>query len=79
VLAAGAQAGLLGAASAAAGAGTAERTFFLFNNCHGGQSAENARRMGELALRYARLGVTPPAAPAVPVQRGLFDDAPTGK
>ena len=69
----------LDAASAAAQAGAAERTLFLFNNCHRSQAADNARRMEELAARRAGLTVEPPPSPPTPAQRGLFDDAARGK
>lgn len=69
----------LDAAAAAAAAGTAERTLFLFNNCHRSQAADNARRMEQLAARRVGLNVEPAPAPPASAQRGLFDDAPSGK
>jgi uncharacterized protein YecE (DUF72 family) len=69
----------LDAASAAAAEGTAQRTQFLFNNCYRRQAVDNARRMGQLAARRAGLSLEPPPGPAVPAQRGLFDDAATRK
>jgi uncharacterized protein YecE (DUF72 family) len=67
----------LDAAAAAADAGTAERTLFLFNNCHRSQAADNARRMEQLAARRPQLTVEPPSAAPAPVQRSLFDQAPS--
>jgi uncharacterized protein YecE (DUF72 family) len=51
---------------------TAERTeeaLLLFNNCHGGRAATNARRIMSLFLKAG----TPAVAPPAPAQRGLFD------
>jgi uncharacterized protein YecE (DUF72 family) len=57
--------------------GAADRTqeaLLLFNNCHHGRAAANARRMMSL-FPPARATVVAPFAPAAPapVQRGLFD------
>jgi uncharacterized protein YecE (DUF72 family) len=53
-----------------------ERVLLLFNNCHRGQAAENARRMRELLARLApELHVVEPfAEPPGPQQRSLFDE-----
>jgi uncharacterized protein YecE (DUF72 family) len=59
----------------AAEAGVAERALILFNNCHHGHAADNARRMQKLAAARPRLVVEPPPAAAAPVQRSLFDDS----
>jgi uncharacterized protein YecE (DUF72 family) len=52
-----------------------ERVLLLFNNCHRGQAAENARRMRELLTRLApEMPVVEPfAEPPGPQQRSLFD------
>ncbi len=60
--------------SAAAGAEDVRETLFLFNNCHRGQAAANARRMQALIGRQApHFHLIPPLASAPPVQRSLFD------
>jgi uncharacterized protein YecE (DUF72 family) len=53
-----------------------ERVLLLFNNCHRGQAAENARRMRELLARLApELTVVEPFAdPPGPRQRSLFGE-----
>jgi uncharacterized protein YecE (DUF72 family) len=60
--------------SAAAGADDVRETLFLFNNCHRGQAAANARRMQALFARQGpHFHLLPPFATAPPVQRSLFD------
>jgi uncharacterized protein YecE (DUF72 family) len=53
-----------------------ERVLLLFNNCHRGQAAANARRMRELLARLApELHVIEPfAEPPGPRQRSLFEE-----
>jgi uncharacterized protein YecE (DUF72 family) len=50
-----------------------EEALLLFNNCHGGRAAANARRIMALFLKAGVPTVTQFASPA-PVQRGLFDE-----
>ncbi len=58
------------AAEHAAGTG---RTLFLFNNCHGGHAAGNARRLQALLEQRApQLHVVKAFASLAPVQKGLF-------
>lgn len=54
--------------------GRTQEALLLFNNCHHGHSAGNARRIISL-FQNAGATVVPPAttAPAAPVQRGLFE------
>jgi uncharacterized protein YecE (DUF72 family) len=60
--------------SAAAAADDVRETLFLFNNCHRGQAAANARRLQALFARQApQLHLIPPFASAPPAQRSLFD------
>jgi uncharacterized protein YecE (DUF72 family) len=57
-------------------AGRTSHALVLFNNCHRGQAAENARRMGELLPRLApELAVVEPIVPpaTLPEQRSLFE------
>jgi uncharacterized protein YecE (DUF72 family) len=49
-----------------------EEALLLFNNCHGGRAADNARRIMSLFLNAGTPTVAP-FARAAPVQRGLFD------
>jgi uncharacterized protein YecE (DUF72 family) len=49
-----------------------EEALLLFNNCHGGRAATNARRIISLFTKAGAPTVAPPAPPAPP-QRGLFD------
>jgi uncharacterized protein YecE (DUF72 family) len=53
-------------------AGQTEEALLLFNNCHGGRAAANARRIMAQLLNAGATVVTP-SAPTAPVQRGLFD------
>ena len=51
-----------------------EHALFLFNNCHRGQAAVNARRMQQLfADRAPFVDVVPPPASPVPTQATLFE------
>jgi uncharacterized protein YecE (DUF72 family) len=60
----------VGAAAGDAGAGEA---LFLFNNCHQGHAAGNARRMADLFARQDPAGhVVPPFAGGPPTQGSLF-------
>jgi uncharacterized protein YecE (DUF72 family) len=60
--------------SAAAGAPDTDQALFLFNNCHRGQAAANARRMRELfAQEVPQAHVLAPFAANPPVQRTLFE------
>jgi uncharacterized protein YecE (DUF72 family) len=55
---------------------TAEQTeeaLVLFNNCHGGRAAVNARRIAELLVNAGATVIPPPSPASGPVQRGLFD------
>jgi uncharacterized protein YecE (DUF72 family) len=55
-------------------AGRTQEALLLFNNCHHGHSAGNARRIMSLFRNAGASVVAPLAAPATaPVQRGLFD------
>ena len=59
---------------AAAGAPDSEVSLFLFNNCHGGRAAPNARRLRSLFERHApQARVVGPFAANHPVQRSLFE------
>jgi uncharacterized protein YecE (DUF72 family) len=59
---------------AAARAEGAEEALFLFNNCHGGRAAADARRVRALlAERAPQLHVVEPFAGPPPAQRSLFD------
>jgi uncharacterized protein YecE (DUF72 family) len=54
--------------------GGAERALLLFNNCHRGQAAVNARRMQQLfSERAPFVDVVSPMASAVPTQGTLFE------
>jgi uncharacterized protein YecE (DUF72 family) len=51
-----------------------EEALFLFNNCHGGRAAADARRVRTLlAERAPQLRVAEPFAAPPPAQRSLFD------
>jgi uncharacterized protein YecE (DUF72 family) len=59
---------------ALAGADGTDQALFLFNNCHRGQAAINARRMQTLFSETAPdLHLTPPFAAPAPVQGVLFE------
>ncbi len=60
--------------AAAARSRDTDEALFLFNNCHRGQAAVNARRMRELLEQQAPgANVIAPFAADAPVQRSLFE------
>jgi uncharacterized protein YecE (DUF72 family) len=54
-------------------AGQTQKALVMFNNCHRGQAAVNAKRMRTLLAAHPQLDVVPALAEPLPVQKTLFE------